>query len=158
MKCFRHSKPIRVKKAYTCEECGKQYESTYEGSHFCSRECQSRWVSRNRRGPNHHGWKGGISYEPYTPEFNEAFRCAIRDRDNHACVLCGIQDINLMDIALAVHHIDGNPKNSASENCIALCSSCHSKVHANMDYYQPVLTAVLQKRLGLEQLVLFEQI
>jgi len=87
-------------------------------------------------------WKGGVSFLPYTIEFNRKIRREIIERDNCICQLCGIEEINYYQ-ALSVHHIDYIKENLHKENLIALCRSCNAKVNINRDkwtqYFQNLI-------------------
>ena len=73
----------------------------------------------------HWNWRGGSSFEPYTTDWNNTLKRAIRERDHYSCQNCGkLQS----DRAFDVHHKDGNKKNCNPDNLITLCHSCHSKV------------------------------
>jgi hypothetical protein len=39
-------------------------------------------MSEAQKGKKSHLWKGGISFEPYTPEFNNQLKESVRERDN----------------------------------------------------------------------------
>ena len=95
------------------------------------------------QGKNHPQWQNGISFEPYSPEFNKPLKQFIKDRDFNVC-----QTPNCMNTEnLHVHHIDYNKKNSNPENLITLCNSCHTKTNHNRDYwtnyYQEILNVYL---------------
>ncbi len=77
------------------------------------------------RNPN---WQGGISFEPYTTDWNETLKRAIRERDNYICQLCS-------QYGNYIHHIDYNKKNCNSENLITLCRKCHMKTNYNRTYW-----------------------
>lgn len=79
---------------------------------------------------NHPNWKGGISYEPYSVDWTNTLKRAIRERDHYTCRVCIIQ----LDI-LYVHHIDYNKKNCDPKNLVALCNSCHTKTNFNRIYW-----------------------
>ena len=81
---------------------------------------------------NHHWWKGGLSFEEYTVDWNETLKRSIRERDKYICQLCSCQQ---GDNALDVHHIDYNKKNCNPDNLITLCRSCHSKTNVNRNYW-----------------------
>lgn len=84
-----------------------------------------------RTGENSSNWRGGKSFEPYSPEFNEHLKREIRKRDNHSCQLCdmtGEESLEKYDRVLSVHHIDGDKKNSDKKNLVTLCSICNTKV------------------------------
>ena len=36
---------------------------------------------------------------------------------------------HILRAATLVHHIDGNPKNNASENLASVCNRCHEEIH-----------------------------
>lgn len=67
-------------------------------------------------------WRGGLSFEPYSPEWTEVLKNLIKERDNHICQMCSKKG-NI------VHHIDYNKKNSSPENLITLCNTCHGKTN-----------------------------
>lgn len=98
-------------------------------------------------GEKNHQWKGGTSFEPYPPSFNDIFKEAIKDRDQLFCQLCGLSEqdsVLLCRRRLVVHHIDYNKKNTFPQNCITLCNRCN--VLANKDreiwikHFQGLLT------------------
>lgn len=89
------------------------------------------------RGKNNPRWSDGIQYEPYDDNFTLSFKNIIRKRDNYKCVLCSILELDLKR-RLAIHHIDGNKKNTSLQNCVSLCNSCHNKIHSNKLYIQLV--------------------
>lgn len=74
-------------------------------------------------------WKGGISFEPYCPAFNNQLKELIRNRDNRTCVLCGTGEIQ-NGRRLSIHHIDGNKMQGCDGKkwyLCALCGSCNSR-------------------------------
>jgi len=73
-------------------------------------------------------WQGGISFEPYTAEFNNGLKLQIRKRDNYTCQECGKTEKQLKR-KLSIHHIDYNKKNNDENNLISLCSKCHGKTN-----------------------------
>ncbi|MCK9570396.1 NUMOD3 domain-containing DNA-binding protein [Candidatus Pacearchaeota archaeon] len=76
-------------------------------------------------------WKGGISFEPYCPKFNNGFKEYVRDRFGHTCFLCNSSELSEKS---HIHHIDYN-KNSICKGrdwaFVPLCRSCHMKTNAN---------------------------
>lgn len=102
----------------------------YDGSHATGEESSS--------------WRGGLSFLPYSPEFNNRFKRMIRDRDDFRCAVCRM-------MGNTVHHIDYNKMNTVPENCVTLCGSCHSATNSNRDYWQPVLARIMQARSSFEE-------
>lgn len=77
-------------------------------------------------------WRGGISFELYSPEFNEKLKEKIRRRDEYICQRCGKtqeQELNELNKKLAIHHIDHDKQNCNPSNLITLCASCNSKTN-----------------------------
>ncbi|GAH15014.1 unnamed protein product, partial [marine sediment metagenome] len=77
-------------------------------------------------GDKNPSWRGGISFEPYPPEFNVVLKRKIRERDNYTCQLCGAEGKD-------VHHIDYAKENCEPSNLITLCRSCHTKTEFNRE-------------------------
>lgn len=69
-------------------------------------------------------WKGGISFLPYSPEFNKTLKRKIRERDNFTCQH---PDCSIQKNSIPVHHIDYDKKNNLDDNLICLCESHHSQ-------------------------------
>ena len=87
-------------------------------------------VFRGEKNPN---WKGGISFEPYSVDWTETLKRAIRERDNYICQLCS-------QYGNVVHHIDYDKKNCNPDNLITLCRKCHTKTNNNRNYWINFLT------------------
>ena len=87
-------------------------------------------------------WLNGISFEPYSPEFNREKKQQVLERDNYEC-----QNPNCEHLSerLDCHHIDYDKKNNNLENLIALCNSCHSKTNGKnnrqywTEFYQNIM-------------------
>jgi len=107
-----------------------------------------RKISEALTGEKSHFWRGGISFEPYTPEFNGALKRRIMERDNFTCQICG----NTHN--LVVHHIDYNKKHNYPSNLIALCRSCHGKTTSRRAYWIAFLSARVCQVIGLEDFML----
>lgn len=104
----------------------------------CITEETRRKLSFVHTGSKHWNWQGGKSFEPYPVSFNREFKCRIMERDNCSCAICRL-------VAEVVHHINYIKNDTAPENCIALCRSCHGKTGVNRDYWQAILTELLMK-------------
>lgn len=86
----------------------------------------------NRFGPESTNWMGGLSFLPYTYEFNNKLKNKIKKRDNYRCQLCN--DITFTkNNPLSVHHIDYDKTNCNEDNLIALCRFCNSSVNKNRE-------------------------
>ena len=89
-------------------------------------------------GKDNPSWKGGISFEPYTIEFNNKLKEKIRERDQYRCQQCFRHQNELYfknghKYKLHIHHIDYNKKNNKENNLISLCSNCHKQTNFERD-------------------------
>ena len=76
----------------------------------------------------HWSWQGGKSYEPYSIDWTETLKRAIREKYNYICQLCNLYGNN-------AHHIDYNKQNCNTDNLINLCRNCNLKVNQNRNYW-----------------------
>ena len=88
-------------------------------------------------------WMGGLSFEPYTPEFNKELKAQVRKRDDYICQLCGKYQT---EPKLEIHHIDYDKKYTGYANLISLCKSCHAKTSHNREYWTNFFTDLLIER------------
>jgi len=90
-----------------------------------------RKISESKIGKLNPNYKGGISCEPYCPDFsNKGWRQIIYIRDRNACQNCGITKIlsyKIFGHNLHIHHIDYDKKNCGRNNCLLLCNRCNTK-------------------------------
>lgn len=80
-------------------------------------------------GENSANWRGGISFEPYCPQFNNPLREQYRNAYGRVCAYCDKPEI-LNGHRLSVHHVDGNKNQGCDEHdwfLVPLCKSCNSK-------------------------------
>jgi len=87
-------------------------------------------------------WRGGVSFEPYSPEWKRDIKNSIKIRDSHTCQICQTS-YNSLSKRLHVHHIDYNKKNCLPENLITLCHCCHSKTNHKRKFWQKYLKEVI---------------
>lgn len=98
-------------------------------------------MSAAHSGDKSHFWKGGISHNPYSVDWNKSLRRSIRERDRYACQLCGeLQS----DRAFSVHHIDYDKNNCNPTNLITLCIKCHTKTNANREFWKSFFSENLE--------------
>jgi len=93
------------------------------------------------RGASNSAWRGGISREPYSWEFNDELKEAVRKRDDYQCQFCGAPQIEC-GRSLDIHHVDYNKKNSDPVNLVTLCRGCNVRANTNRKYW----TAFFQKQ------------
>ena len=93
----------------------------------------------SERNPN---WRGGVSFIPYCPKFNNTLKEKIRERDYRLCQLCHEKENGRK---LPVHHIHYDKENCYPD-LIALCAECNSKVNFKRDYYENLFMIMLNER------------
>ena len=100
-------------------------------------------------GEKNHTFNNWSSFKPYTKDFNTRFKKAIKERDG-CCMLCniGFEDLKLIKRQIHIHHIDYNKLNSFTQNCIALCNSCHTKTKFNRTQWKLFFQSILKERYG----------
>lgn len=85
-------------------------------------------------GENNGNWKGGLSYEPYGPEFNRDLKEHIRDKFYRKCCICQKTESDNIR-KLDVHHINYNKRDNREQNLMALCKICHTTTNGNRWYW-----------------------
>lgn len=122
------------RKIGTCEWCGNEFAKPQPSYKFCSFNCSIEFM-KARTGKQHHCWRGGISFEPYCPKFNERFKEIVRNRFGRRCFICGKPEKNRRH---SVHHIDYN-KNSICNGhdwaFVPLCITHHNKTNFDRWYW-----------------------
>lgn len=144
-----------------CENISKSHKGLCSGSNHPMygkhhTEETKKKISLNNAslpGPGSPSWKGGISFEPYCPKFNDKLKEKVRNEYNRKCVICGKNEID-NGRKLDVHHIDYH-KNAGCDGrefkLIPLCWSCHDKTHHNRDYWETYCINILEQRGSLNQ-------
>lgn len=117
-----------------CAQCGKPIavipaKFKINKHCFCGNKCRYAWNKKAMTGSNNPAWQGGYD-EYYGPNWIEQ-RTKTKQRDNHTCQECGLQESH-GDQTLQVHHIipfrvfNGNwDRANALSNLITLCQRCH---------------------------------
>src|SRR3990167_3609363 len=89
-------------------------------------------------GQNNHSWINGLSRNGYPNEFNHSLKLKIRTRDNFICCLCGRterEELEELNRALCVNHIDFNKNNCKESNLNTLCLRCNVKINREREYW-----------------------
>ena len=109
-------------------------------------------------GAKSHSWKGGISFEPYCPRFNNEFKERVRVFFNRVCFNCSISEKEQMNKQqengkrqqrLIVHHINYEKMACCDDTIplfIPLCASCHGKTNFNREYWEEKFTKELMEK------------
>jgi len=71
-------------------------------------------------------WKGGASFLPYPPVFNNELKQFIKNRDSNECQNSYCSDVSK---TLTIHHVDYDKDNCSQFNLITLCFPCNGKAN-----------------------------
>ena len=114
---------------------------------FCSNECRSLWESKNLKGKNSVGWKGGLTskYKKLrTGRKWRNWRLKVFERDKF---LCQMPNCDRMEKFLHPHHIKKFYKYKKSrfdiKNGITLCKKCHKKIQNKEEKYEELFIKLL---------------
>lgn len=131
---------------WTTEHKTKISESK-KGKSLNLSEAQHKNRSEKRKGNKNPNWKGGISFLPHTPEFNEQLKELIRHRDGFQCQLCGCSEIE-NNQKLDVHHADYNKVNCNPLNLISLCHRCNVIVNYGRNKWKRFFDRKINKKMN----------
>lgn len=133
-------------KNITCLNCGKNFQAARPSwsPKFCSRYCHGQFISKYRSGSKSAAWRGGISFQPYPPDFQKQLKELIRYRDGYKCQICSCSEIENM-AKLSIHHINYNKNDCNPENLISLCRRCHSITNRDRDEWQKFFSKKINK-------------
>lgn len=105
------AKKLEVREKIRKYNIGKKY----------SKETNIKKGHLREKNPN---WRGGISFLPYTKDFNKKLKELIKERDKYICQVC-------KNKGNYIHHINYDKEDCRPENLITLCNSCHCKTNYN---------------------------
>ena len=107
-------------------------------------------MSESLKGENSPNWKGGISFEPYCPKFNNIFKEEIREMFDRKCFMCEISE-NETGQKHCVHHVTYDKSCLCDDKVckfVPLCRSCHAKTNHNRDCWEKHIIDKLNKLQG----------
>jgi hypothetical protein len=144
-KCLDCNKPISIY-AIRCQKCNLRH--LWKIGRLNTSGTNNPMFGIHRFGKKAPNWQEGISFEPYSSEFNNSLKKYIRERDNHTCQLCNKKQINLKGYhkKLSIHHIDYDKQNCSENNLIVLCHRCHLKTNFNRDYWYAYFKYIMEKK------------
>lgn len=146
-----HHEPPKNNRVCAC--CGKEFymrksrlAENGKGI-YCSRECQT----TSNMGENNTNWKGGISFEPYCPKFNEDLKRRIRAFFDNRCVLCGKSSEENNGKNMGCHHVSYDKMICCNGNPVrfsALCISCHGRTNNDRPRWEAMLHRIIDEIYG----------
>jgi hypothetical protein len=105
-------------------------------------------ISESKRGSKHPMWRGGISFEPYCPKFNNEFKERVRAFFEYRCVECGAPQ---RETRLHVHHVNFNKQTCCDSSIplfVPLCPACHNKTQRNRIFWEYWFTKMIESLYG----------
>jgi hypothetical protein len=103
-------------------------------------------------GNNAYQWKGGISFEPYCPKFNDEFKERVRAFFGRRCMMPGCGYVwQLGEKKLDVHHVNFNKKTCCDNSVplfVTLCQQCHGKTQTKREYWREFFTQIINEQFG----------
>lgn len=96
-------------------------------------------------------WKGGISFEPYCPKFNNDLRNRIRAFFDNRCVACGNTSEEARtkkNIKLSCHHVEYNKEaccDGLPVRFVALCHKCHGKTNQDRHRWESMFHRIIDE-------------
>ena len=130
--------PLYSRVEIQCDYCNKTFsiiksKVNDRKHHFCSRECQHKWLIGKLKGKNNPNYNPNITDEEREKGRHiygiENFRKEVYKRDEYKCKLCGDDKGGNLN----AHHL--NSYNSDKENRtnidngVCLCTKCHKLFH-----------------------------
>lgn len=119
----------------TREKISKAKRGKKMSAEFCARHT----------GEHCGGWRGGISFEPYCPKFNQEFKKRVRAYFNDECVLCG-KSKQENGKSMHVHHVDYDKQACCDDRTprfVVLCSRHHSMTNHNRAQWQEIFAYII---------------
>lgn len=136
---FKMSDPIERAKISTAQKGRKKSQETRDKlsvaliGRFCGKEG--------------HNWRGGISFEPYCPKFNDYLRLRIRKFFENRCVLCGKPEIENGQ-NLSCHHVEYNKSACCDGKPVqfaVLCKQCHGRTNHETDRWEKMIHIIINE-------------
>lgn len=154
---LKKMKTSKGKHYHQCRYCKKHFRGL-KNSKYCSRKCRGKAMS----GPNHPNWKGGTTFKPYCPKFNNDLKFRVRAFFNFKCGICGKPESENVSKSglkypLSVHHVNydkeaccGEKTTPQDKRFIALCMNCHSKTSRSIvkENWKNYLNDIIEEKFG----------
>jgi len=144
---FKHTKETKKRQSEFMKEW---YRNNPHPKGFLGKQRTKEYLETRSRlfsGERNPNWQGGKNFEPYTKEFNNKFKRAIRKRDNHICLKCGKHQEKEKRV-LTIHHINYDKKLSIPQNCCAVCNKCNGEVNFNRKHWIKFFQSLLADKYG----------
>jgi len=105
-----------------------------------------RKIGEAQRGERGSNWRGGISFEPYCPKFNNDLKNRVRAFFDYKCILCGRTKSENRNRELCVHHVeynkdaccDGEPAHFAPT-----CMRCHGRTNSDREKWEHIIHVII---------------
>lgn len=92
-------------------------------------------------------WRGGVSFEPYCPKFNQDLRRRIRAFFDNQCVACG-KDQSKETRKLSCHHVEYSKSACCDGKLVtfaALCQKHHCQTNGDRNRWEAMLHRIIDE-------------
>jgi len=129
-----------------CKEETKQKISKKLMGHEVKEETRQK-LHETHLGEKAPNWKGGISFEPYCPKFNENLKLRVRAFFEYRCIICGKHE-NECNKKHCVHHVEYNKQACCDGKPVhfaILCTKHHTKTNNDRERWEEMFHRVIDE-------------
>lgn len=118
------------------------------------KKLKASWYHQNKQMGRNPNWRGGLSFIPYSLQWDKSLKRYVRESYDFTCQMCERkQNVPALD----VHHIDYDKKNCDVSNLLPLCKDCHLNTNKYRDFWKKVLPSLVKQQ-GLMQFIPVESL
>ena len=128
---------------YKCAYCGKeshcnQYNYQRSENHFCSKNCEGNWKSKNIKGKIHPRWNDNLTQQER--EYGRTgigisqWRKEVYERDNYTCQISGLKISGTLEAHHLYNYADNKDLRTDINNGITLHKEIHKLFHKLYGY------------------------
>ncbi len=92
-------------------------------------------------------WRGGLSFEPYCPKFNQDLKQRVRAFFSNQCLICGKNESECKT-KHSVHHVSYDKMICCNDRPVqfaSLCRACHNKTNSDRARWESMLHRIIDE-------------
>jgi hypothetical protein len=131
---------------HTPETIAKISEASKKQVHCHHTAEAKRKIGTASRGEKNANWRGGISFEPYCPKFNNDLKNRVRAFFDYKCILCGRTKSENKNRSLSVHHVEYNKRACCDDSpaqFASTCMRCHQRTNSDREHWEHILHVII---------------